>query len=265
MPFTLAHPAAVVPLRRRLGPHASLSALVLGSMTPDLAYFVPIGVAGAESHSLGGLLWYCLPAGLLAYLAFHALVRPLVIALLPVSARARLGTAAKRPAFSLPAAIGVTTSLLVGAASHLAWDSFTHSTGFAVQALPPLRAQLHVLDRYPLPVWSLLQYVSSVVGLLLLGYWARRWYAATDPAEPTGASAPAVGWRLLVVLVLLVPATAAATAAAWHVLAHAPDLPLAIRKAISRAAFSGGTVFLASLALTSVAWRLLAGTAERGE
>ncbi len=263
MPFTLAHPAAVVPLRRRLGPHASLSALVLGSMTPDLAYFVPIGVTGAESHSLGGLVWYCLPAGLVAYLAFHALVRPLVVALLPAATRARLGPAAKRPAVSLPMAIGVAASLLLGAASHLLWDSFTHSTGWAVHALSPLRAELHILERHPLPVWSLLQYASSVVGLALLGYWARRWYAATDPAEATPAGAPSVAWRLLAAVVLLVPAVAVGTAAAWQVLAHAPDLLLAFRKAISRAAFSGGTVFLASLAVTSVAWRLLAGAGGR--
>jgi hypothetical protein len=234
-------------------------------MTPDLAYFVPIGITGAESHSLGGLVWYCLPAGLLAYLAFHALVRPLVVGLLPAATRARLGAAARRPAFSLPKAAGVAACLVLGAASHLLWDSFTHSTGWAVHALPTLRAELHVLERHPLPIWSLLQYASSVVGLALLGYWARQWYAATDPAEPSGASVPAVAWRLLAAAVLLVPAAAVGTTAAWQVLAHAPDLLLAFRKAISRAAFSGGTVFLASLAVTSVAWRLLAGTGGREE
>jgi len=55
MPLTPAHAAAVVPLWRLLGSRAVLSALVIGSMTPDFAYFLPLGVRRAESHSLAGL------------------------------------------------------------------------------------------------------------------------------------------------------------------------------------------------------------------
>ena len=35
MPFTFAHPAAVVPLLRPLGRYGVLSALVIGSIVPD--------------------------------------------------------------------------------------------------------------------------------------------------------------------------------------------------------------------------------------
>lgn len=41
MPFTGSHPAAVLPLLRwGLIP----SALVIGSMSPDLGYFLPLGI-----------------------------------------------------------------------------------------------------------------------------------------------------------------------------------------------------------------------------
>ena len=54
MAFTPAHAAAAVPLHRLLGSRAVLSALVIGSMTPDFAYFLPLGVRRAQSHSLVG-------------------------------------------------------------------------------------------------------------------------------------------------------------------------------------------------------------------
>ncbi|MSQ59664.1 MAG: DUF4184 family protein [Betaproteobacteria bacterium] len=40
MPFTIAHPAAALPLLRPLRGFGVLSALVIGSMTPDFPYFL---------------------------------------------------------------------------------------------------------------------------------------------------------------------------------------------------------------------------------
>ena len=40
MPFTLSHPAAVLPLRTR-APALPFTALVIGSMTPDAEYYLP--------------------------------------------------------------------------------------------------------------------------------------------------------------------------------------------------------------------------------
>jgi Domain of unknown function (DUF4184) len=65
MPFTFAHPAIAVPLLRPLGCYGVLSALVIGSLAPDLAYVLPLSVPRHKSHSLTGLLWFCLPVGLM--------------------------------------------------------------------------------------------------------------------------------------------------------------------------------------------------------
>jgi len=62
MPFTLCHPALVVPLHRCVRRWTSLSALVIGSMAPDFVYFLPAGVDGVFSHSVPGLFLYCVPA-----------------------------------------------------------------------------------------------------------------------------------------------------------------------------------------------------------
>jgi hypothetical protein len=64
MPFPLAHPAAVLPLRRVQA--LCFPALVLGSLTPDFGYL--FADLSRLSHHLLGSLLFCLPAGLLAYL-----------------------------------------------------------------------------------------------------------------------------------------------------------------------------------------------------
>jgi hypothetical protein len=83
MPFTLAQPAAAIPLSRVLGRASVLSALIIGSMSPDLVYFLPLGINRATSHSLVGLFWLCVPLGLVSYVLFHVLWRPLGSYLLP--------------------------------------------------------------------------------------------------------------------------------------------------------------------------------------
>src|SRR5882672_6336607 len=69
MPFTLAHPAAVLPLRR--WPRLDFVALVIGSMTPDFGYYLLLPDMRLETHSFAGSLETCLPVGLLLVLLFH--------------------------------------------------------------------------------------------------------------------------------------------------------------------------------------------------
>ena len=63
MPFPLAHPAAVLPLRRFCPGRLSFLALVIGSVVPDVAYcFGPLDV-DVFAHTLPGSLVFCLPMG----------------------------------------------------------------------------------------------------------------------------------------------------------------------------------------------------------
>ncbi len=39
MPFTFAHPAAVLPFMKKQSKYISVTALILGSMAPDFEYF----------------------------------------------------------------------------------------------------------------------------------------------------------------------------------------------------------------------------------
>ena len=58
---------------------------------------------------------------------------------------------------------------LIGAASHVLWDSFTHSTGPAEWG-PGSRGLVFGVVR----LFRLLQYISSAVGLALVVRWAWR-------------------------------------------------------------------------------------------
>lgn len=172
-----------------MGKVGVLSALVVGSLTPDLPYFLPLGVHRISSHSPAALFWFCLPAGLAGYLLFHSLLRPVLSFLFPPGLRSKLPVLA--PGSWLPAAplAGVLVSLLVGAVTHDVWDSFTHADGFLVRAFPPLSYLLFELDGYQVSIYKLLQHLSSLAGMTILAVWGWRWLARARPrpAEP--------GWR----------------------------------------------------------------------
>jgi hypothetical protein len=215
MPFTLAHPAAILPLVRLLGRRAVPSALVVGSMTPDLAYVVPF-VRRAASHSPAGLVWFCLPVGLLAYWAFHLLIAPALVALLPPPLRARLAGTLPRPARAPEAPLAMLLAcLLLGAMTHLAWDAFTHRGAPGVLLIPALDVRLFAFGGYDVRGYRLLQHASTVVGLLVLAVWLR----PRMRALPAVAVDPVpLGSRLLLLSVL---AAAIAVGAAHAIAAPA--------------------------------------------
>ncbi len=255
MPFTLAHPAAVLPLRRPLGRMGCPAALVIGSMVPDLAYFLPLGIRRGQSHSLPGLLWFCVPAGLAVWLVYRLFVQPLALAVAP-SAIVRRLRPAEPFALSLTSLLAVVVSVAVGAATHVVWDSFTHGSGFMVRNLPALRARVGLIDGLAPHVYSLLFYASTVAGLgalALAGLW---WYRST-PAGDMPIRRPLPRWlKAAFVLAIAVPSLAAVLYVLWPQL----DLPageLPGLGTIRRAVVRSGTVFLVTIVLAAFAWRLM--------
>lgn len=167
MPYPFAHPVAVLPLVRPMGRFAVASALVIGSVLPDMWYFVPLA-SRADSHSAAGLFWLCLPAGFAAYVMFHLLLKHPLIALLPQAVSRRLGsfTSPGLPAVPWHAVI---LSLLVGALTHILWDGLTHSNDHAVHG------------------HNWLQHANTALGTAILAWWIwrklRRAPVAAAPAE----------------------------------------------------------------------------------
>ncbi len=83
MPFTFSHPAMVLPFNYLSKRWISLTALVIGSITPDFEYFIRMKVASSYSHYWSGLLWFDLPLGLLLLLIYNLIVKDKLIDHLP--------------------------------------------------------------------------------------------------------------------------------------------------------------------------------------
>ena len=179
MPFTLAHPAAIIPVRKLAGRWGVLSALVIGSMAPDFVYFLPIGVTGGFSHSLRGTVAFCLPAGLVVYAVFHALLREPLTALLPEAISNRIDAAPDWIPRTLAACVALALSLIAGALTHIGWDAFTHGNTVVVRNLDVLRYPLELTRGVRIPVYKLLQHLSTIGGLAVLALCVRRWIFET--------------------------------------------------------------------------------------
>ncbi len=171
MPFPLAHPAAVLPLRRFCPRFLSFPALVVGSICPDAGYaFGPLG-ADELAHGFLGSFVFCLPVGLLVVGLFvrwrawfvrlvpgpwQAVFRPLCLL--------RLGSPGV-----------VVFSLLVGAWTHQVLDSFTNQRGEAAVFFESLQVVVGSMAGHQVRVCHLLWYAFSFAGVawLLLAY--ERW------------------------------------------------------------------------------------------
>ncbi|WP_280356244.1 DUF4184 family protein [Nocardia otitidiscaviarum] len=202
MPFTLAHPAAVLPLRR----YAALPALVAGALAPDVPYYLPWPGGVPRTHTPVGLLGWDLLFGL-ALLAVLRVVAAPLLALSPVGWRRRI-TLPRWKIRSVGGAVAVVLAVWLGAATHLVWDAFTQTGGPAVQRWVWLRVA--VID--PHRLYNVLGYVSSAGGILVLGIALLHWYRRTPPAAAVVRTMPSPGRPLIVAA--LVAATAAGAAIA---------------------------------------------------
>ena len=182
MPFTASHIAAIVPIYARLGRFRVASALVIGSMAPDMHYFLPIDIDRDISHSVWGLLAYCLPIGLVLYVLFHLLAKHALIALLPDWIADRVDRIAGDPG-SLPRQrwSAVAGAILIGASTHLFWDAFTHRDSFGVGLFPALQTVVISIWGWDLYGYALLQHLSTLVGLAVITCWSWRWLRQQTP------------------------------------------------------------------------------------
>jgi Domain of unknown function (DUF4184) len=140
MPFPLAHPAAVLPLRRYCPRRLNFPALVIGSLCPDIGYAFGRLHVDRFSHRFIGSFGFCLPVGLFLLLIFYRVRWPLVQQL-PGRQRRVFEPFCLRPAG--PFWI-IVVSLLLGAWTHILLDSLTHDHGWLVEHLPVLQTNVAI-------------------------------------------------------------------------------------------------------------------------
>jgi hypothetical protein len=169
MPFTLAHPAAVLPFGRQLARWRLLSAAVIGSMAPDFGWFMPWRPTRFETHSADALLTFCLPMGLAAYWLFQRVIRRPVLELLPNGAYMRWqGSSEPADYRSLKQWLLAACGVLAGAITHLVWDAFTHEGARGLRLFPGLEDSAVEIRGHRLTGPLLLQDVNSLIGVIIM-------------------------------------------------------------------------------------------------
>ena len=200
MPFPLAHPAAVMPLRRYCPRWLSFPALIIGSVVPDAGYLFGEAHGGRFSHEFVGSFGFCLPAGLVMVGLFYWLRAP-AARLLPAPYQRALLPLCQRPPSSLWA---IVISLLIGAWTHLLWDSFTHISGWIVQHVPVLQGQITLVMGHEVRVCHLLWYGCSFAGMVWLFAMFEKWKQGAVGAAP-GVRSRSVLWDAVLVALSVVP------------------------------------------------------------
>jgi hypothetical protein len=169
MPFTFSHPAIILPLTKYSGRQLSLTSLIIGSMTPDFEYFFRMKILSNFSHTIGGLFYFDLPVGIFFAFVFHNIIRNPLYENLPKTFRTRLENFKHFDwnKYFKQHYVVVIISTLLGAITHLFWDSFTHIHGYSVQTFPLLQDTFK-LAGHEIPIYKIIQHLSTLLGGLFI-------------------------------------------------------------------------------------------------
>lgn len=200
MPWTLSHPAAVLPLRRFSPQRLDFAALVIGSMTPDIGFYIDRFDLATFAHTLPGSVLACLPTGVILLLFYYLFCRPVCYALPSPHRQALLPLCPVFPTGLIRWGT-ILLSLLLGAWTHNCWDAFTHEHGWFVDRIPWLRQPVLQIRSTTVYMFLFLQELSTTVGFAIVAFtywlWLRRQRAS--PSVAPGSD----GWRYLLWFAIL--------------------------------------------------------------
>jgi hypothetical protein len=160
MPFTFSHPAIILPFLKNK--KLSATALIVGSMSPDLEYFFRMKMQSEISHTLSGIFLIDFPLGFIVMFAFHEIIKRPLIENLPPFLQNRLQELKEFNwvVYFKSAVFAVLISFFLGAVSHILWDSMTHWDGYMVKRFPFFNLQV-----FSVPIYKIAQHSSSIIGL----------------------------------------------------------------------------------------------------
>jgi MFS family permease len=128
VPFTFSHPAVVAPLTFLSKKKFSITALTIGSVTPDFEYFINFKQQSNYSHTWLGIFWFDLPIAIILFYLFNTLVKDELIDSLPGFLNSRFSRFKnlRRIKFPRERYLVLLTSFIMGITSHLCWDKLLH-------------------------------------------------------------------------------------------------------------------------------------------
>lgn len=168
MAFTFSHPAAVVFFPKK---HFETSALVIGSMLPDIGYFLPwVEIPRHVFHHDAWIL-ALMPIGLLIYFVFHFHVKRTLFQLLPKKIELKFEYFPKTRYLAKKTFIKIVYSLMMGILTHILWDGITHHEDFGPKLFPFLEDIIEQSTQGTVRLYDLIQYYSSGLGLILMMFY----------------------------------------------------------------------------------------------
>jgi hypothetical protein len=170
VPWTFAHPALILPLKKVFPKQLYFLGLVVGSIVPDLGYYMGLWSLSSFAHTLKGVVCVCLPFGLFMVYVLY-LAGPYIAILLPDPHRtAFLGFVKIEDRLEVKSACFLLIAIILGSLSHLLWDSFTHASGAIVKSSELLQAEIIKVGTLHIYGYTLMQHLSSFVGVAIL-FW----------------------------------------------------------------------------------------------
>jgi len=240
MPFTLAHAAAAWPFRRT---RLDICAFIAGCFAPDFGYAVFVAPYALYGHTLPGLFVFDLPAGLLVLWLFHDYVKEPATIFLPKGIRERLEFSEKRFSLWPPARLALTAlSILMGALTHIVWDSLTHEHYWPYRRWQALRLKVQLPVAGNVEVCKLLQYGSTLLGITVIAIWVWQWRRGSEPVDQPIPEPFTVAQKRMLIVALPMMAVLGAVLRAYAGVA----LPAATRSAMQ---YPGNMVISASAIL----------------
>jgi len=187
MPFTLAHAAIIYPLKK-MDRRLSVSGLITGAVIPDFEYFIRMRHI-SSGHQWNEKLLLHFTAALLLCFLFHGLIKKPLYENLPPKLSGYLYPVIQlnwNKNFLKHTGL-ITLSVLLGIFSHFLWDSFTHKGALMTELLPRLQYTFSI-GKTQLPVYFMLQLLSSIGGLWILFRSVPPNPVVTEKIVPTGKS-----------------------------------------------------------------------------
>jgi hypothetical protein len=251
MPWTLSHPAIVLPLRRFSPQPLDFAALIIGSMTPDIGFYIGRFDLAKFAHTLPGSFLACLPTGVILLLFYFLFCRPVCYALPSPHRQALRPLCPDFPTGLTPWGI-ILLSLLLGAWTHNFWDAFTHQPGWFVDRIPWLQQPVMQIGATTICMFLLLQELSTLLGfaIVTLTYciWLRRQQVSSSVA-PGSDRWRYLFWLGILMLSLFISLPAAAS---YAMSASLPAVPFVRSILFLTATYSLAIAVPLSLVATSI-------------
>jgi Domain of unknown function (DUF4184) len=252
MPFTLSHAAAAIPFRRS---RLIMSALVMGCFVPDFPHFIFLSARMSFTHTFEGMFVLDLPVAFALLWLFHTFLKQPMLMFLPPGVRCRLsGDVGVFPFWPWRRLALIAVSILIGTATHILWDEFTHGDSWIAEHWAVLHYWMALPVIGKVQTYTLLEYASSLFGAAIVVVWVWFWYRASRPsAELVVQSADHTYERIFVTVL---PVLALLGGALWSWFKH--GIGLQIRPMVhftSGLLVSATTFFLLGLLAYGVTFR----------